>query len=113
LTNLKRFGYYKCNRFIALNILGKRGIEWEMALNDLMIYYGATMVRSNFPIRLVDTPTNNNNTKLLPGTVTNREQQQLLKFFGMYKYKSLTHPGIYFFSHKPNLRYTNITRVNS
>lgn len=111
MTNLRKYGYYKCNRFIAANISGKKGIEWTLALNDVLIYYGATAVRSNFPIRLVDTPTGNNNTRILSGTVTNREQQQLLKFFGMYKYKSLIHPGIYFFSHKPNVNYPNIVRV--
>lgn len=111
MTNLRKYGYYKCNRFITSNLAGKKGFEWTMALNDILIYYGATTGRANFPIRLVDTPTANKRTRILRGTVTNREQQQLLKFFGMYKYKSLTHEGIYFFSHKPNVNYPNIVRV--
>jgi hypothetical protein len=109
-ANLAKYGYYKCNKFIACDIRGNKGMNWSLALNDVLIYYAATVVRSNFPIRLVDYPTNNNKTRISGGTVANREQRQILKFFGMYKYKSLTSPGVYFFSHKSNLAYPGIVR---
>jgi len=112
VTNLTRYGYYKCRRFTTMNIQGKQHINWSIRLNDLIIYYGATRMVGDFPIRFIDSPIKeNNSTKILVGTVTNREQKQLFKFFNMYKYKSNTHQGVYFFSHKPYLKYDDIVRV--
>jgi hypothetical protein len=110
---LTQNGYYKCIKFIGSVITGKQGFNWSMVLNDILIYYASTMVRQNFPIRLVDLPKNGNNaTQILPSTVTHREIQQIKKFFGLYMYKSLSNPGIYFFSHRPNVKYRNIVRVS-
>ena len=110
-VNLRKYGYYKCRKFIACDISGKKGINWTLALNDVLIYFGATQLKANFPIRLIDYPTNNNKTRIIAGTVTKREQKQLFKFFKMYKYKSLTNPGVYFFSKRADLNYPGIVLV--
>ena len=111
-STLKNNNYYKCDRFIASNVMGKQGFNWTTTINDLFIYYASTMVRQAFPIRLIDRPVaGNNTTAIRPNTVTHREIEQIKKFFKMYMYRSLTHPGVFFFSSKPNMKYKNIVRV--
>jgi hypothetical protein len=116
VKTLAKYKYDKCSLFTTLTLPyeyeAKPGnLYWTIKINDLFMYC-AVRRRKALPIRLVIDPkplTSKN--KVTSKTVTWREEQQLLRFFKMYKYKSLTHPGVFFFSKLPHVRFKNIVRV--
>ena len=116
VSTLERYKYDKCPRFKTLTLPyqheAKAGnLFWTIKINDLFIYC-AQRRRQRFPIRLiVDPKPRGQLNRVRPNTVTWREEQQLLRYFKMYKYKSITHRGIFFFSKYPRLHSPGIRRV--
>jgi hypothetical protein len=116
IKTLERYKYDKCHLFEALTLPyeheAKAGnLFWTIKINDIFMYC-AQRRRQRFPIRLVVDPKPRGTlNRLTADTVTWREEQQLLRYFKMYKYKSLTHKGIFFFSKYPRLRSPGICRT--
>ena len=116
VRTLAKYGYDRCKYFLPLTLPyeyeSKPGnLFWTIKINDLFMYCSQRR-RYALPIRLVVDPTPQGpKNKVTKRTVTWREEQQLLRYFKMYKYKSLTHPGVYFFSKRPDVRYKNIVRI--
>lgn len=116
VKTLARYKYDKYPIFTALTLPydyeAKPGaLFWTIRMNDLFMYC-AQRRRQRFPIRLViDPKPRGPMNKVTKGSVTWREEQQLLRYFKMYKYKSMTHKGVYFFSKYPRLRAPGIQRV--
>jgi hypothetical protein len=115
VKTLARYKYDKCPRFVTLTLPyeheAKAGkLFWTIKINDLFMYC-AQRRRQRFPIRLiVDPKPRGPMNRVHSKSVTWREEQQLLRYFKMYKYKSITHKGIFFFSKYPRLRSPCIRR---
>ena len=116
LSTRKRYGYDRCKHFLPLTLPYENDAKpgslfWTIKINDLFMYCAARR-RQRLPIRfVVDPKPRGTKNRVTPKTVTWREEHQLLRYFKMYKYKSLTHPGVFFFSKRPNVRAKNIQRV--
>lgn len=116
VKTLERYKYDRCPSFTALTLPYEHEAHpgaffWTIIVNDLFIYC-AQRRRQRFPIRLVvDPQPRGPMNKVTPTTITWREEQQLLRYFKMYKYKSTTHKGVFFFSKYPRLRSPGIRRV--
>jgi len=116
VRTLARYKYDKCAKFKTLTLPydyeAKPGmLFWTIRMNDLFMYC-AQRRKQRFPIRLVIDPKPRRPTnKVTKETVTWREEQQLLRYFKMYKYKSTVHKGVYFFSKYPYLHSPGIQRV--
>jgi hypothetical protein len=118
IATLTKFNYYKCPRFATLTMPYKHevlpgNLYWTIRINDLFTYCAARR-RQRFPIRLVVDPAPNGSpNRVTTKSITWREEQQLLRYFGMFKYQSKTHPNIFFFSKFSDIRMKGIVRSHT